>query len=279
MTRRQWLTVPDELADLADRVLSYFEGYGYVVHPELREPGFPGTPTLVAKRNRGRTSVIVEVQYVLNADRLQEWARFAKACRTETKVVVCLPAESPRPERHEEALREAGVGILISSNTGVMELVAPRDLAIEVPLPERATMPTRLRRQLGPVYEKFDRGEWQDGFADACQVLETEASRYLIDGIRRGRVTFRTKAGNAKTYAAIDINRMPIGPLSNAFSEIEIQNYADVVILNSLQRINPDRVGRTHHAARAATQTRLRHNVPRHMWVLVEGLKAAHGIT
>lgn len=278
MVTRQWLTVPSDLVEHADRVVSHFERYGYTVKPEHRELGFPGTPTVVAKQNRGRVTVIVEVGATIDVDRLLEWVRFGKACSTDTKIAVCLPTDATRSGQEEEAMRMAGVGILLSSTAGLMELVPARDLTIAVSLPDLAPLPLRMRRQLGPIYEKFERGEWQDGFADACQALEVEARRYLNDGIRRGRLTFRTKAGKAKTYAEREINRMTIGTLARLFSEIEIQNHSDVVILNALTRVNPDRVGKTHHAAKAVTQNRLRKNVGRHMWVVVDGLKAAHGL-
>ncbi len=290
MVRRQWLTVPDELTEYADQVVEHFETHGYSVKFEATETGFPGTPTLVAKQARGRTTVIVEVQQSIDADRLHEWARFAKACSTETRVIVCVPPDIPRAALIEQSLREAGIGILLASPTGVMELVASRDLTINVSLPELRTMPRKMQRLLGPVYEKFERGQWQDGFSDACQVLEVEARRYLLEGVRRGRLTFRAlpppgarvRASSAprkvKVYSERAISRMTLGGLAVAFSEIEIQNHADVVILNALSHVNRDRVGRAHHAARAVTDRRLRTNVGRHMWVVADGLKAALGI-
>jgi hypothetical protein len=290
VTRRQWLTVPDELVEHADLVADYHESLGYSVGIEARETGFPGTPTFVAKRGRTRVTVIVEVRATLDVQLLQEWVRFAKACPSETRVVVCLPEEASRPASVEQGLREAGVGILLSSSGTVMELVPSRDLTINVSLPEIRTMPPKLRRRLGPVYEKFQRGEWQDGFGDACQVLEAEAVRYLKDGIRRGRLTFRTQpakkapagasppAGKVVTYTDRQIDRMPIGALADAFAQIETQNYADAAILRTLRHVNRDRIGKTHYTNDAAVVRRLRANVGKHMWVVVEGLKAAMGI-
>jgi hypothetical protein len=279
VARRQWRTVPSDLADHADRVFAHHEQYGYSVRQEPREVGFPGIPTLIAKRNHGRSTAIVEVQQLIDVDRLLEWSRFAKTRSTETKVIVCLPADSPRPERQEQALREAGVGMLISSDTGITELLPAHDQTIDVDLPDLAAMKLPMRRKLGPAYEKFLRGDWQDGFGEACQVLEVEARRYLKDGIGHGRLTFLTPTGRRKVYATADIDRMPIGALVAAFSQIEIQNHADAVLLNVLTSINPDRIGRTHHAAKAATQASLRKNVRKHMWALADGLEVALGIT
>lgn len=275
MARRQWLTVAVDLVEHADRALNHFEVRGYTVRPETRETGYPGTPTLVAKRNRGRATLIVEVQARIATAALLEWARFAKACSTETRVAVVLPSTAAREGTDENTLREAGIGVLLSSPAGLMELIGGRDLTIDVSLPELATMHPKMRRELGPIYEKFDRGAWQDGFADACQALESAARGYLREGTRAGRLTFRTSAGKAIAYSDRQVNRMTIGALVKAYGQIEVQTHDDLSILNALQRINPDRVGRVHHAATAAAQNRLRRNVGRHMWVVVEGLKPA----
>ena len=70
-------------------------------------------------------------------------------------VIVCLTADTPRRAEDEQRLREAGVGICLSSGAGILEMMPAHDLAINVILPTLARMPLKLRRQLGPVYEKF----------------------------------------------------------------------------------------------------------------------------
>lgn len=274
-----YLTVPSELLEQAHQIAEHFERYGYSLSPEYREPGYPSVPAMVATRHRRRETVIIEVQDPLDIARLEEWARFARSRDRDTRVVVCMPPNSKKPPDAELRLREAGVGVFTTTERGVIEVIPPVDQAIRLDLPDISAMPLKLRRLLGPAYQKFERGEWRDGFGDACQALEAEARRYLIDAVKAERVRFVDAKGRYKTYSPKAIDKMPIGPLAGAFTEIEVQNKADSVILNALNHINPDRVGKVHRTWAAKTERSLRKNVPKHMWVVLEGLKATLGLT
>ena len=73
------------------------------------------------------------------------------------------------------------------------------------------------------------------------------------------------------------IDRMTLGQLAKAFGEIQNQNYSDATIGKVLQLTNKDRVGVAHHKRTAATETRLRRNVPKHMWNVVAAMKELLG--
>lgn len=278
MRKPNYLTVPEELLPHASRIAEHYETYGYSVHREYREAGYPNVPAMVVTRHRRRETVIVEVQDPVDISRLEEWARFARSRDRDTRVVVCMPADGRKPQDAEVRLRESGVGLFTSNDRGVLEVIPAVDQAMRLDLPDLAPMHIKLRRVLGPAYEKFRRGEWRDGFGDACQAMESEARRYLRQAIRTSRVRFVDAKGNYKTYNVTSIDRMPIGPLAIAFSQIEVQTKADATILNALNHINPDRVGKVHRTWAATTERSLRKNVPKHMWIVLEGLKAALGV-
>ncbi len=123
---------------------------------------------------------------------------------------------------------------------------------------------------LGPAYEQFARSQWREGFEEACQAFEVEARRYLKAGMRSGRVVIPNRRG---TTATADVDRLTMGQLADAFSRIQHQNYADAIIGQTLKAVNRDRVGVVHKKVLKRTENRLRGNVGRHMWSLIEALK------
>jgi hypothetical protein len=132
---------------------------------------------------------------------------------------------------------------------------------------------------LGPVYEEFGRSHWREGFEDACQVLQVESAKYLTKGVETGRVTILDKNGNRRHVTATMIDRMTLGSLAVAFSNIEVPNHPDTVISEVLNRINKDRVGVAHKKAKQITEARLRKNVGQHMYRVITALKAALEVT
>jgi hypothetical protein len=168
------------------------------------------------------------------------------------------------------------VGVMVTGQQ-TREALPAQDLAVNVQLPELASLPRKLRRVLGPVYEQFGRSQWREGFDDACQVLQVESAKYLKKAIADGRVVIPDSQGKPTTTAAID--RMTLGQLGIAFSAIPVPNHPDTVIASVLTRINKDRVGVAHHKGKPATETRLRRNVGQHMWRIISAIKATHGIS
>jgi hypothetical protein len=267
---RAYKTVADELLPHAEVVGDDFQNRGFRVRVEHSDLGFPYTPTFHCKR--GATTIIVELDGQIRVDRLESWVRYAHSCGRDTRIALCLPSSVNVPAEQLATLQHKGIGLYAVVEDRAVEQVAPRDLALNVQLPELNSLPRQIRELLGPTYEQFARSRWREGFEDACQVLETEARRYLNRWSRTGRIRVLRKHGPA-VLAAKEVNKMTMGQLAKTFANIQAQNHADNVIGKALATINRDRVGVAHHKRRATTEKRLRTNVGQHMWTIVAALK------
>ena len=67
-----------------------------------------------------------------------------------------------------------------------------------------------------------------------------------------------------------------MGQLAVSFSRILAPTHLDEVIGQALARLNKDRVGVAHHKRRKVTENRLRKNVGRNMWIIVQALSELH---
>jgi hypothetical protein len=267
MARRNFLTVPEELLDTAEQAADYYSTLGYSIGVEKRDLGFPFTPALLCKRKN--TTLIVEVDDRIRIERLHKWAAYAKSAGRDTRVILVLPTHAATDAKQEDGLREIGVGLIAANDAGCIERVAGRDLALGVELPSLAELPKKVRPLLGPAYEQFARSQWREGFEEACQAFEAGARRYLKAGIRSGRVVIQTKKGPLQPGA---VDKFTMGQLADIFTKIQHQNRADAIIGQTLKAVNKDRVGVAHKKALKRTENRLRGNVGRHMWSLVEAL-------
>lgn len=273
MAARGFKTVPDELLEHAAAVAEWYENLGFSVKTEPADASYPYTPTLRCRRPP--TRVFVEVQGSLSMARAEEWSRFGRSCTTDTRVVLAMPDTVTRTNDEDSQFEALGVGICVSSADGVREAIAAHDLAVNVELPDLKTLPKKVRKCLGPVYEEFGRSHWREGFEDACQVLQVESAKYLTKGVENGRVTILDKRGRRRSVTAEMIDRMTLGSLAVVFASIEVPNHPDTVISEVLNRINKDRIGVAHKKAKPITEGRLRKNVGQHMYRVISALKAA----
>lgn len=272
---RQFLTVAEELLEHAECVADYFEQRGYSVKIEHTEIGYPYTPTLRCRRPP--TTLLVELYGSIPSDRLAAWTRYARSRSRDTRVALALPHDAPHRPEDDSQLRELGVGLYLSDGAKTEEAIPPLDMAVNVQLPELRTLPPKMRKVLGPVYEQFERSQWREGFEGACQAVETLGRKYLRDGMDTGRIVLITKAGNLRSLTHEQIDRLTLGQLAEAFGQIQNQNYSDATIAKVLVRLNKDRVGVAHHKTKYATEARLRRNVGQHMWNVVAALKELLG--
>jgi hypothetical protein len=209
----------------------------------------------------------------LDIDRVSEWVRYCKSTGKDVRVAVVLPHSVDVTVAERQQLRQLGAGLYFSTGTGLTDDIPPRDLGLVVELPDRASMSRKVRQLLGPIYEQFDRSNWQGGFGDACTVLEQQARRHLNEGVAKGRITFTSSGGKPVTFKPGAIDKMTMGGLVDAFAMISTPNKIDSAIGEILALLNKDRVGEAHHKGKAATEARLRKNVGTHMWAIAEGLK------
>jgi hypothetical protein len=267
----EFRTVPDELLGVAVSAGDWLESRGFKVTPERHETGYPFTPTLHGKR--ASTTAIVEVDSAITIDRLQEWVGFGRSRGADTRVWCAMPEDARRTGKEDLKLKELGVGLLLVGESGAAEMLAAKDIAVSVVLPGVKTLPRRVQKALGPVYDHFDRAEWREGFEEACLALEDAARKHLWRGVRAGRITILTSSGMREQLTKQKIDGFTMGQLADRFSRIVQQTHADRVIGDSLKKVNPDRIGVVHHKRRAAAEAKLRRNVGSQMWLIVGALK------
>jgi hypothetical protein len=270
MSVSKYTSLSIALSECADIVESYLVLRGYKVSIESHELGFPYTPTFLCKRIK--TTLLVEIIATVDERRIGSFVGFAKSAGRDTRIALGHPKELNITAEIEKRLREQGIGLFAVDDGKVVERIAPRDLALNIQLPDLSQELPLVRAALGPAYEQFDRVQWREGFGDACQALENEARKYLTKNVRRGRISFIVK-GKPKVYGIQQIGKMTLGQLGHAFANVVAKNHADSVIESALKMINRDRVGVVHKKSHAVTENRLRTNVGRHMYTILAALK------
>ena len=277
MKADDFTATPDDLLASAIRFGEHLTGSGWRVRIEPFDLAYPRMPVFVATREH--TTTIVEVQSSVDVGVIEEWTRYAGACGKDTRVLVAVGGGGGVGVGADvlERLRGFGVGLLLVGADGPYEVLPPKDLALKLELPE---VPEKLRPILGHAYDLFDRGEWREGFEHACTRFEQESRKYLRARVSRGGVTFISAAGSPKTYALTRIGKMTLGQLAEAFGEMRSPNLIDSRLGQCLKEVNPERVTAAHYKGTAAArEKKLRGAVARHMFIVVNGLCYAKGIS
>lgn len=267
-----FITLGEELVEHAEAFAVRMRAGGLTVKAEHDDGTLPRLPTLVG--SSGRSRHYVEVLKTIKKPNVQHWISYCKSRSGETYFSLVVP-EGVRALKTELLawLRAEGVGIYISSSTGITEIAAPRDLALSLSLPLLDGEARALRLALAPIYDLFQRGDWFNGFRDACQLLESKARRHLEERVSAGQVSFVAKSGNPKTYTVAQVRKLTLGQLAHAYAEIVLPTAKDQKIARALSEVNPDRVGAVHKTDSKSVRSRLRRNVGMHMWMLVNGLR------
>jgi hypothetical protein len=276
VARRTYRTVPTELIETADRLGDFLEARGYRVTVEECPLGCPYTPTLRATRTP--TTLLLEVAHRINVERAAKWKSFGRSCSDDTRFALAVPVGTRRTAKTLERLQSLKVGLYVISEADVQESLEPQDLGAEFELPSVARTPERYRKAIGPSREKFERGDWREGFLAACSALETEAKAYLKREVASTRAVVLTPTGKPRKLTPAQIDRLTIGGLETVFVQIQNQNQTDTVVHAALARIRPDRNAATHTPTNRRTEQRLRKNVAHHMWVIDAALRAIFGV-
>lgn len=264
-------TVGTELEEAATAAVYYFRDKGYGVLTEPFEFDYPTAPTVMCKRGRAR--LIIEAVVDVNMSSLDAWLGYARSRDSETSLAVLVVDPPGLSLSTVVELRQRKVGVYSYGSTGIVELLAPTDLSVAVPLPPLDGLKSQIRRRLQPCFDKVERGEWLDGFRDSCQILEAAAVEHLKDGVKRGRVTFVTPSGKQKVYTLQQIGRMPQGALAKAYGEIFAPTQIDSALAKALDRLNRDRIKAVHKTDSAKHSRALRSKIGQHMWTVVSALK------
>ena len=158
-------------------------------------------------------------------------------------------------------------------NHDVEELHAPHDLTVVIELPALAKLPKRMRAKLGPAYEKFRHGHWQEGFEDLCQAYEQDSRRYLREKILAGVLNIVDRTGAVKNPSRDRLEKMTIGALAKAYAAIQFPSPATAMVAQTLASINQDRIGVVHKKGERGVEDRLKRNVNANIWKVVNGMR------
>ena len=267
-----YVTLPDELVELAAPIESYYRGRGYKVVREPDDLPYPYTPAL--KASRGPLTILVEVDDEIDGERMEEWANFCRSTSRDTRVVLALPVDVARTGGEDLRLKGLGVGVLLCSvRSGATEAFAPRDVSLNLQLPSLNSWPVQAHAVAGAAYEQFERSQWREGFEEICQGLEVAVRRHLMSGMRAGRLRFLRSNGTVRPVTEEFIDRQPIGRLIELLDAVQTPSRVDSQLSQILARINKDRIGVVHKKHLAVTEKRLRKNVGMHVWSALSAFK------
>jgi hypothetical protein len=266
-----YLTLPEELLEHADALLSYLKSNGFSVRIEHTDDTYPYTPTFLATQRHEHH--ICDVHSVVPLDRMTTWVRYAKSCQRDTRIALALPSHAAVKQADEEKLKLLGVGLLIIGASGPYERLPPHDQALGQVWPVLSSLPKKVRRLLGPAYARFDRGEWREGFGDACQVLEAESRKYLMAGVAAGQIRLVSPSGKPNRTTPATIGTQSLGQLAASYKLIQSPNASEAAVERALTRLNADRIAFAHYRANAVAEKRLRRNVGQHLFVIINALK------
>lgn len=267
----EFRTVPEELLGIAAAAGRWLASRGFSVTPEQGETAYPFTPTLYGARKQ--TSAIVEVDDKVYLDNMREWVAFARSRTSDTRVWCAIGEDASHSARTDARLKRLGVGLLLISEGKADEVIAARDLAVNLELPSIDGLSPQLQGILGPVYEHFDRSEWRECFEEACHALEDAARNHLWEGVDAGRIVVLAKNGRPESLTKAKIETMTMGALSLRFERIVKQSRADRIVGDALKEIRPYRNRVVHHKTKSSTEEALRREVGSKLWLIFGALK------
>ena len=273
--RREFLTVAEEIIELADTCVDAFESEGYTVTIEDRSlPEAPYLPTLTCQRGNAR--MFVEVCETLPERAvLREWTAFCKSQSSDTRFALAV-SEGCQLSEDPEYLVSEGIGVFFIGAIGSLkEIHQARDQGMAIDLPVLTSYPNEVRAALGEAWDELRRGNWREGFDAACVVFESEVRVYVIRHLEHGRLTFVKSSGKPYTPTEADINRKTMGQLVRLLDEIATPNHGDSVLHGLLRGLNPDRILVAHQRRSPDAEKKLREAVPQHLWRIVRGVAEA----
>lgn len=263
--------------DLLAAVVAYGNwliGQGFKVYPEPYDLAYPNSPVFRGARTQ-QQDFFYEVASVVNVDRAEEWVKYGRASSRDTRYIVAVANGNSLSPRDLARLRELGVGVDIIDGTTVNQLCTAHDLSLNVDFP---ALPKKLHGKLGYARDLFSQGNWKESFEDACQALETEAREYLAKAIRGGRVSFVSDKGKPIPYSEVQVQKMTLGALASAFSNLAGPTQTESRVAQALHRVNPRRVTVAHFKYKSGKRARdLRTQVGKDLIVIVNAMKMLTG--
>ena len=267
----QFNTVGSDLEGAAIAAVAFFKEKGFAVKIEAYEFDYPSTPTI--RCTRGKAKLFIEATSGLNKDSIDAWIAYAKTRGHETSLGLLVRTPPGLSLEDVAVLRRQKVALYSFNGETIDELTPPTDLAVNIALPALTGLKAIHKNKLQPCFEKVERGEWVDGFRDACQILEDISRELLKDGIKRGRLSFKNAKGKSIIYTIKAIGKMPQGALAKAYGEISTPTHTDIVLGKALKMVNKDRITAVHKTHTAKNNTKVRVQVGQHLWTIVSALK------
>ncbi len=262
----KYLTLDLDLVEHAVSFTAYLRDRNFSVGIEPSDIEYPGTPTL--RGSRGVARYFVEVNSSCPMQVLKDWASYGKCRQKESYVALLVPVATTISGLHLAQIRQLGIGVYQSGPEGITELIRERDLSVVVSLPSLSGIDRPIKRQMTDAYAKINRGDWIDGFKDACQLLE--------DGARE-RLRRRTANGHAalvgKQVTLARISKMTLGSLANTYERLVQPTSEDIQLTKALSAVNPQRIGAVHNSNDQCVVRRIKTKFSSLMWVVVNGLK------
>ncbi|MHB8405070.1 MAG: hypothetical protein ACYDCJ_06585 [Gammaproteobacteria bacterium] len=266
-------TVGVDLLSVAKSLIGFYKLRTYQVSLEPRVVGYPNTPTLTAKRSQ--TLLIVELDRAASVPKLKNWVQYAKSCNSDVRIVTAL-VDIPDAVT-SQLLRSEGIGLISCVNGQIIEEFLPRDLSVNLQLPNYEQLHKKLRAAFATMYEKHQNSYWRECFDEACKVIEKEAKGYLLNNVLQ-RTSVLNNKGQPRPLTRALVNRLTLGQLAVGFSMIQAPTQNDSYIGETLSLIFRDRNKWIHAGHSAATERVLRRNVGSHIWRIIGALKIIYGI-
>lgn len=268
---RTYVTISPALVEYADAAAEYLEDDGYRVFIEPAGLYFPNSPTMLGKR--GQVERVVEVATSVASVNTDEWVRYARARGKETYIAVVLPHGAAVAADALAVLREKGVGICQARVDGLDVIVEPRDVSADIGLPNLDKEKPKVRKELKPSFKKISDGAVVDGFKDACVCLEEAARKHLNEGLVSSRIKLVTTKGKARTLTPEQVEKLTLGQLGIAFSEIVAQTQVDDLVRRAIDSVLNDRNDANHRGARPVVVRRIKRNTPKHAFAILNALR------
>jgi hypothetical protein len=220
-----YLTVPEELQRIADKLLSHFRGSGFVVKVENQTRlGCPYLATMECKRRQ--TLLLVDIQPNLpDGSTLREWTSYCRAQSTDVRYLLAMPMQVTTVNSLIP-LKDAGIGIVFVDDDTELRIHVEheaRDTRLDGALPTLARFPNPVRKILGPSWDVLARDDFVIGFDDACVAFETAVRNYLVRHVQSGRIRFASVKGKTITYSSSEIRKMPMGALKMRFHKLLVR--------------------------------------------------------
>src|ERR1700735_146986 len=112
----EFITLPDELQNLANELLAYLASRGYRHTVEPNSVALPATPTVVAVRSHETHYFIV--RQAVSVEEIDKWFRYACSCTSDTRISICCPENNSINLSQVALLRRQYVGLTVYSANG-----------------------------------------------------------------------------------------------------------------------------------------------------------------